>query len=119
MPADTADTWNEAMSTAILGAHVVVGLTFNTSDGQLDRYEQMHGRIDVADPVRGICVVLEGLREGESFWLPPDTRGFAMARPGDYRLKSTGETVSNPDFTVQFTITMGDPAGEADKPRLL
>lgn len=119
MSVDMAEIWSEGMAAAILGAHVIIGLTFNTRDGQCERYEQMHGRIDVADPVRGICVALEGLRKGESFWLPPDTRGFAIARPGAYRLRSTGETVSNPDFTAQFTITTGHPDEHARKARLL
>lgn len=103
-----SEAWNEQVASEILGASVVVGLTFNKPDGQLDHHEQMHGRVGTADVQRGICVHLEGHREGEMFWLPPDTRSVFRASPGEYRLKSTGEVVSNPDFTLQYTITLGD-----------
>jgi len=47
---------------------------------------------------------LEGQRTGEEYNLPPDTRSFRRAGPGEYRLRSTGETVIDPDFTVTFSI---------------
>jgi hypothetical protein len=49
MSVDIAEIWSEGMSAAILGAHVIIGLTFHTRDGQCDRYEQMHGRMAKAE----------------------------------------------------------------------
>jgi hypothetical protein len=37
--------------------------------------------------------------------LPPTTKPFLDAKPGDYTLKSTGEIIRNPDVTVSWTIT--------------
>ena len=41
---------------------------------------------------------------GEIEWLPPDLRAFKKARPGEYRLRSTGEVVLDPDYTTVLTI---------------
>jgi len=45
---------------------------------------------------------------GELEWLAPDVRAFALAAPGEYRLRSTGEVVSDPD--VLTTGTLHGPA---------
>jgi hypothetical protein len=42
--------------------------------------------------------------EPELFTLPPNPEHFHDARPGVYRLRSTGETVENPDLTTVWTI---------------
>ncbi|MFX0060574.1 MAG: hypothetical protein ACFFC7_00125 [Candidatus Hermodarchaeota archaeon] len=41
--------------------------------------------------------------------LPPDLSAFQKAEPGDYRLRSTGEVVINPDFTVLWTVQPPSP----------
>jgi hypothetical protein len=33
-----------------------------------------------------------------------------VARPGEYRLSSTGEVVADPDFTAAWTVTPPDDA---------
>jgi hypothetical protein len=42
---------------------------------------------------------------GEEFNLPPDTRAIEIASAGEYRLRTTGEVVMDPDFTAMFSIT--------------
>jgi hypothetical protein len=37
--------------------------------------------------------------------LPPHLSAFQAAKPGEYRLRATGETVENPDLTTSWTIT--------------
>jgi len=51
---------------------------------------------------KGIEIALEGSRAGETYRLPPDMRAFFPATKGEYRLRSTGEVVVDPDF---FTTT--------------
>lgn len=66
--------------------------------------KQLHGVVRMAHKERGIKVALGGARKGEFFWLPPDLRPFQKAPPGEYRLRSTGEVVVDPDLTCGWTI---------------
>jgi hypothetical protein len=56
------------------------------------------------------AIRLEGQKEGELFWLPPDIRAFQDAQPGEYRLRSTGEIVVDPDFITNWTINHPPPS---------
>ena len=58
-------------------------------------------RIALVDPDLGIRVVLS---DGEVLTLPPDVGSFRDAKPGVYRLRSTGEDVVDPDLTTVWTI---------------
>lgn len=88
---------------------VLVGLTYfgESSEEPFDQ-QQLFGRIVHADECEGILLSLEGMRAGEQFKLPPDTRAFRVAQPGDYRLRATGEVVVNPAFTA--TVSIQKPA---------
>ena len=94
--------WDEEFARGLLGKTLLVGLTYRNSDG--DRVEQLHGEVVAVDARRGIELRLAGEREGDVFRLPPDLRGISVAAPGAYRLRTTGETVENPDFTATFDI---------------
>jgi hypothetical protein len=87
----------------LLGATVLVGLTFNEPSGQ--RLEQFYGTVMGADPEEGITLRLDGNRSGEIYTLPPDLRAFFPARPGSYRLRETGEVVIDPDYTTTWDFT--------------
>jgi hypothetical protein len=97
--------WNEAMAEEIVGARVLVGITYLRADGTLESQTQMYGTITSAHPVDGIMISLEGNQTGETYQLPPDLRGIEVAPPGSYRLRSTGETVEDPDYTATWTVT--------------
>jgi hypothetical protein len=43
--------------------------------------------------------------DGEVYRLPPDLRPVTDAAPGEYRLRSTGEVIVDPDVTITWTIT--------------
>jgi hypothetical protein len=77
--------------------------------------EQFHGRIASAHSTRGFCVVLEGQKFGSAYWLPPDLRPFAAAPRGEYRLRSTGEVVVDPDLTANWIVRKH----QAETPRSL
>lgn len=95
--------WEHARAENLIGATVLVGLTFNEPAGQ--RLEQFFGTVMNADPEEGITLRLEGSRSGEVYTLPPDLRAFFPARPGSYRLRETGETVVDPDYTTTWDFT--------------
>ena len=103
-----AGVWDDDVAATLPGALVLVGLTRRLSDG--DQLEQMFGRVVVAERDQGICIALEGSRTGDHYWMPPDTRGLQRAERGEYRLRSTGEVVIDPDFICSWTIHPGDPA---------
>jgi hypothetical protein len=86
---------------SLLGKYVLIGITRISDDDELLEERQCHGRIALVDPDVGIRVVLS---DGEVLTLPPDPDSFRDARPGVYRLRSTGEEVVDPDLTTVWTI---------------
>ena len=86
---------------SLLGKYVLIGITRISAEGDLLEEGQCHGRIALVDPDLGIKVVLS---DGEVLILPPDPDSFREARPGVYRLRSTGEEVVDPDLTTVWTI---------------
>ena len=94
--------WNDQQAAELVGARVLIGITRLRAYGS--EQEQMFGVIRSANARGGFEVALDGSREGETYWLPPDLRNFIPAQAGEYRLRSTGEVVSNPDYTSSWTI---------------
>jgi hypothetical protein len=95
----------------LIGRHVIVGMTYLHHDGSLDRQEQAHRFVVRADEE---LVAIEVWGTGEMITLPPDLRPFETpAAPGEYRLRSTGEIVVDPDYTVSWTVSAADPGEES------
>lgn len=99
---DTQPEWDAQTATELVGKRVLIGITFVTGD--CSEQEQMFGAIAETDPQRGVRIALQGSRAGEDYWLPPDLRSFFVASPGEYRLRSTGEVVVDPDWIATWTI---------------
>ncbi|MBN7463153.1 hypothetical protein I3U64_23750, partial [Mycobacteroides abscessus subsp. abscessus] len=51
----------------------------------------------------------------ETFTLPPAPESFSPAAPGEYRLRSTGEVITDPDYLATWTV---DGRGEDPAPYL-
>src|SRR5262245_18931388 len=100
---DSRPAWDEASAEKLLGATVLVGMTYREPGG--DRLDQVFGTVTHVEPERGITLRLEGSRAGEVFNLPPDLGALSPARPGEYRLRQTGEVVVDPDFTTTWNQT--------------
>jgi hypothetical protein len=106
--------WHE-----LVGRTILLGLTFADAEGNVITRTQRHGLIEIADPERGIATRLVAPGQpwdGELYWLPPDLSSLSEAAPGAYRLRSTGETIVDPDFTASWEIR--SPAPEDDTPEL-
>jgi hypothetical protein len=87
---------------ALVGRHMLVGLTYlDVSDNVIER-RQLHGRVLRASKLEGIVIQLDS---GEEFALPADLDAIRPADPGQYRLRGTGEVVTDPDFLATFTVT--------------
>ena len=109
--------WDDERGGELAGKYVLIGLTFVDQDENVISRAQRHGRILDANVDRGVTVefVAPGLPwDGEVYRLPPDLRAFADAPRGEYRLRSTGEVVVDPDITATWTIT--SPTADDDTP---
>jgi hypothetical protein len=95
--------WDDDRAQGMIGMRVLIGITRVRSDGH--QQEQMFGVIVSADKSEGFEVTLQGKRLGEAYMLPPDLSAFKDAQPGHYSLRSTGETVIDPDLLATWTIS--------------
>ena len=100
---DGRPEWDPAQAEKLLGSTVLVGVTYDEPTGQ--RQEQFYGTVMTADPDEGITLRLEGSRSGEVYTLPPDLGALFQAPPGEYRLRGTGEVVTDPDYTTTWIST--------------
>jgi hypothetical protein len=93
--------WQEKAK-RLVGSHLLVGKTYKDEQGAVAEFVQFHGTIEHAHERHGLAVRRHDT--GEIEWLPPDLRAFKKARPGKYRLRSTGEVVVDPDYTAVWII---------------
>jgi hypothetical protein len=102
---DERPVWDETIAASVVGKVVLVGLTYLEADGGLIEQQQFFGTVVSAESRKGILLSLKGQRAGEHFNLPPDTRSIEKASSGEYRLRGTGEVVTDPDYTAMFSIS--------------
>lgn len=98
--------WDADRAAWLMGKVVLVSLTRLAADGTtvLEK-QQFQGNIVSAEPSTGILVAGRGAHAPEALMLPPTTKPFLNAKPGTYRLKPSGEVVTDADVTVVWTIT--------------
>src|SRR5262245_24869125 len=94
--------FDESAAAEMVGKRVLIGITHLKSDGTVEKMRQLHGTIFSADAKQGIGVKLAG--EGREIWLPAELQAFKAADPGEYRLRSTGEVVVDPDYLTTWTV---------------
>ncbi|MCC6682186.1 MAG: hypothetical protein IT445_14895 [Phycisphaeraceae bacterium] len=88
-----------------IGKSLLVGITYLDSDGEFIRQEQFWGPIAEAHKNH---IVMVRNDTGEAVSLPPEVE---EADPGEYRLRSTGEVVVDPDYLAKWEKQ--EPAPEA------
>jgi hypothetical protein len=102
-PADR-EGWDEATRArrpTRAAARALVGITYLDAKGVPVRRAELHGVVARAGPD---AVVLRLHGSDEEFTLPPALDAFEPAPPGEYRLRSTGEVVVNPDLLATWTV---------------
>jgi hypothetical protein len=111
MPSEIPDgssppPWDQEEADGLVGQLVLAGMTYLAADGKTVTSQiQCWGRI-VSAKSEGIAIACEGKTwAGQTMMLPPHLSAFQAARPGGYRLRSTGETIEDPDLTTSWTIT--------------
>jgi hypothetical protein len=98
--------FDEELALRLVGKYVLIGLTVLEHDETFVEKRQLHGDVVRADR-DGIVVQLRGT--DETYSLPPDPSQFGEAEPGEYRLRSTGEIVIDPDYITTWTVTKPPP----------
>jgi hypothetical protein len=83
----------------MLGKSVLVGITYVGAGNDPGRSVQFAGLVTAVHPL-----VTIDIGSDEPFTLPPDPEAFEAAPPGEYRLRSTGEVVVDPDFITSWTV---------------
>jgi hypothetical protein len=103
---DAEPVWDQDEAEGLIGQYALVGITYLAPDGETVTSQiQYHGRIIGADRSSGIKIECEGTRAGETINLPPHLQVFQAANPGSYKLRSTGETVKDPDVLATWSVT--------------
>ena len=86
------------MSGDAVGKMLLVGITYVDAAGDVIETQQYAGRIVSASDEGGVQIETA---EGETMSFPP---GLEPADPGEYRLRSTGEVIVDPDFVATWTV---------------
>lgn len=99
--------FDERKIDSLLNKHLIIGLTILDHEENLIEQQQIHGDIIRINIHEGVVVRLSGTNE--EYTLPPDLNAIRKAPPGEYRFRSTGEIVVNPDFMTMWTIKKPAP----------
>jgi hypothetical protein len=89
------------------GAKILIGITREHLSGEVSQ-EQFVGMAHISDQ-ESYCLASILCDDDEVREYPFDTRVLQKAPPGEYRLRSTGEIVKNPDYLMTWVVTEGQP----------
>ena len=95
---------NEIALEQLIGKIILVGITYHTHENEFIEQKQLYGRVVEANE----SLIRIEQSNGESFTIPSDLRSTQRARPGEYRLRSTGEVVVDPDFLSTWNLVKGE-----------
>lgn len=108
---DQIMTFDQDLAAEYIGKYILIGITNVDASGEIYNRQEMHGVITSISS-KGVEVDLKGLCEGQSWKMPPALNCIQKADPGVYNLKSTGESVEDPDLLITWTITTPPEPGE-------
>ena len=74
------DDFDSSTGPELLGAHVLVGITRIDRAGRVVEQSQFHGTVVRATVADGVVIVNAA---GKELTLPPDSRAFEPAEPGE------------------------------------
>ena len=98
----TQTHFNPERAEAMIGKHLLIGLTIQDHlDNVLDRV-QLHGDIIRINSEEGVVVRLHP--SGVEYAMPAILSAYEEAAPGEYHLQSTGEVVVDPDLMATWVV---------------
>jgi hypothetical protein len=86
-----------------LGRTLLIGVSYQSHDGQLLERKQFFGPITEITRKRGI-VIHDEITDADCC-LPPDLEQLHPAKKGNYTLKASGRVITDPDYTTQWFRT--------------
>ncbi len=84
----------------LIGKMLLVGITYYTHENEFIEQKQFYGTVTEANE----SVIRIRQKDGTEFSLPPDLSSTKRAPLGEYKLRSTGEVVTNPDFLATWNL---------------
>ena len=90
----------EIVFTDLIEKTILIGLTYYTADDEFIEQKQYWGTVIESNENR----ILVKLNDGKILGLPPDLSSTKIAPPGEYRLRSTGEVVVDPNYLMTWNI---------------
>ena len=97
---------DETKADRYIGKVVLIGVTYENSEGEISGRQQWAGVIKTYSNKDGIQVDL--FDSDEFCALPPWPDAISPAKPGVYRLKSTGREIEDPDYLATWICTAPD-----------
>jgi hypothetical protein len=98
---------DESKAKDYVGKTVLLGVTYVDHEERQTGERQWYGVITEVSNAKGIVITLKN--DTNYCALPPDLSALRPAKPGEYRLRSTGEVITNPDFLTTWTCKEPDP----------
>jgi hypothetical protein len=85
----------------LLGKVLLIGITLLDDEERLIEQFQVFGKI-IRCSTDGVVIQKNGT--DQEFSIPPDFESITPAQPGEYKLRSTGEVVTDPDYITSWTV---------------
>jgi len=108
---DDESPFDQERANELIGKTALVGLTYFNADGSERDRIQVFGEIVAFDET---IVTMKLAGSGKEFTLPPMLDAFEEAEPGEYRLRSTGEVIVDPDLLSKWTIRAPEADSDSD-----
>jgi hypothetical protein len=106
--ATTEISW-EDLHDLLQGCTLLIGLTFVDGNGHVVEQYQTHGTFETFTTDYRMQIRRP---DGTLFRLPYEPETISEAAPGEYRERSTGTVITDPDYLVRWTITVNPDAPE-------
>jgi hypothetical protein len=90
--------------TGMIGKRILAGITYLDDAGEVVNRLEIVGTVQSVEPL----VAIHRGDDADPFTLPPEPDAFEPAPPGDYRLRSTGEVIVDPDYLTTWTVRPSD-----------
>jgi len=96
---------NQSVAKQMLNKTIITGITYMNEEDELVERKQFFGTIVRINEKEGVVIKLAN--SSEEISVPPQLDNIEKAKPGEYRLKSTGEVIVDPDYLITLTSVAG------------